>query len=159
MDFVLVSSQSSLTATLSQLLSIPPTFYFYPSPSLPNCSADLAVILAVDFVLDRLRTAVNVLSDAFGCIIVDHLASGKGGGGGGGVGAGGNGVLHNSSSRGGGSSGGGGGLLRSSSSGPDPEGDFVAGVGEGRGGGGAGLLPGRRPPGGYVQLQEVHSTV
>lgn len=44
-------------------------------PPLPASSAalpDLASILAVDWLLDRLRTAVNLLGDAFGCVLVDH---------------------------------------------------------------------------------------
>ena len=50
-------------------------------------SVDLAVILAVDWLLDRCRTGVNLLSDGFGCVIVDHhlhqrhLAPAPGGGG------------------------------------------------------------------------------
>jgi solute carrier family 1 (glial high affinity glutamate transporter), member 2 len=40
---------------------------------LDQFSGDLAVILAADWLLDRLRTAVNLLSDGFGCVAVDHL--------------------------------------------------------------------------------------
>jgi Na+/H+-dicarboxylate symporter len=39
---------------------------------LDQFSGDLAVILAADWLLDRLRTAVNLLSDGFGCVVVDH---------------------------------------------------------------------------------------
>ena len=35
--------------------------------------ADLAVILAIDWLLDRIRTTVNLLSDGFGCLVVDHM--------------------------------------------------------------------------------------
>jgi len=39
---------------------------------LKQCSGDLAVILAADWLLDRLRIAVNLFSDGFGCVVVDH---------------------------------------------------------------------------------------
>ena len=39
---------------------------------LDQFSGDLAVILAADWFLDRLRTAVNLLSDGFGIVVVDH---------------------------------------------------------------------------------------
>jgi Na+/H+-dicarboxylate symporter len=39
---------------------------------LDQFSGDLAVILAADWLLDRLRTAVNLLSDGFGIVVVDH---------------------------------------------------------------------------------------
>ena len=39
---------------------------------LDQYSGDLAVILALDWLLDRVRTAVNLLSDAFGCVCVDY---------------------------------------------------------------------------------------
>eukprot|EP00884_Botryococcus_braunii_P019438 jgi/Botrbrau1/6178/Bobra.0344s0018.1 len=42
--------------------------------SLDRFAGDLAVILAVDWLLDRCRTAVNVMGDAFAALIVDHLA-------------------------------------------------------------------------------------
>ena len=37
-------------------------------------STDVALILAVDWLLDRFRTAINVLGDAFGAGIVAHLS-------------------------------------------------------------------------------------
>merc|ERR1712002_969373 len=37
-------------------------------------STDVALILAVDWLLDRFRTAINVLGDAFGAGIVYHLS-------------------------------------------------------------------------------------
>ena len=40
--------------------------------SLDQFAADLAVILAVDWLLDRFRTAINVLGDAFGVVLIDH---------------------------------------------------------------------------------------
>lgn len=40
---------------------------------LDQFSGDLAVILAVDWILDRLRTLVNLMGDAFGCVVVDSL--------------------------------------------------------------------------------------
>lgn len=40
--------------------------------SLDQFAADLAVILAVDWLLDRCRTAINVLGDAFGVVLIDH---------------------------------------------------------------------------------------
>jgi hypothetical protein len=39
----------------------------------PAPLADLAAILAVDWLLDRVRTCVNLLGDAYGCVMVDHL--------------------------------------------------------------------------------------
>ena len=39
--------------------------------SLDQFASDLAVILAVDWLLDRCRTAVNVLGDAFGVVLID----------------------------------------------------------------------------------------
>ena len=41
--------------------------------SLDRFAADLAVILALDWLLDRCRTAVNLLGDAFGVVLIDHL--------------------------------------------------------------------------------------
>lgn len=41
--------------------------------SLDQSASDLAVILATDWLLDRCRTAVNVLGDAFGVVVVDSL--------------------------------------------------------------------------------------
>jgi Na+/H+-dicarboxylate symporter len=41
--------------------------------SLDRFAGDLAVILAVDWFLDRCRTAVNVMGDAFAALVVDHL--------------------------------------------------------------------------------------
>lgn len=43
---------------------------------LEEFASDLAIILAVDWLLDRCRTAVNTLSDAFGTVIVDHACKG-----------------------------------------------------------------------------------
>ena len=37
-------------------------------------STDVALILAVDWLLDRFRTAINVLGDAIGAGIVYHLS-------------------------------------------------------------------------------------
>jgi Na+/H+-dicarboxylate symporter len=41
--------------------------------SLDRFAADLAVILALDWLLDRCRTAINLLGDAFGVVLIDHL--------------------------------------------------------------------------------------
>ena len=41
--------------------------------SLDRFASDLAVILAIDWLLDRLRTVVNLMSDCFAVVIVDHL--------------------------------------------------------------------------------------
>lgn len=41
--------------------------------SLDQFASDLAVILAVDWLLDRCRTAINVLGDAFGVVLIDHM--------------------------------------------------------------------------------------
>ncbi|XP_075262882.1 excitatory amino acid transporter 2-like isoform X1 [Convolutriloba macropyga] len=38
---------------------------------------DIVLILSVDWLLDRLRTSVNVLGDAYGAGIVDHFCQGK----------------------------------------------------------------------------------
>jgi hypothetical protein len=126
-----------------------------PLGSLPPPHADLAVILAMDWLLDRIRTTVNLLSDAYGCLIVDHLLQRskwrERGGGGDELSAGG----------GGGSEG--------------ALGGFQAEAEEGRGGGGAGLerglphgaaqqvgpssghgkLLGTRKGPGYVQLEDM----
>ena len=50
------------------LCCLPPT---QPDPTQPL--ADLAAILAIDWLLDRVRTCVNLLGDAYGCVMVDHL--------------------------------------------------------------------------------------
>lgn len=42
--------------------------------SLDRFAGDLAVILALDWLLDRCRTAINLLGDAYGVMLVDHLA-------------------------------------------------------------------------------------
>ncbi|KAG2449467.1 hypothetical protein HYH02_005612 [Chlamydomonas schloesseri] len=72
---------------------------------LQQYAGDIAIILAVDWFLDRCRTVVNVLGDSFGTVIIDHHARswvapesdaavagakghGTGGGGGGGGGGG-----------------------------------------------------------------------
>jgi Na+/H+-dicarboxylate symporter len=34
---------------------------------------DLSLLLTVDWLLDRIRTSVNVLGDGFGCGIISHL--------------------------------------------------------------------------------------
>lgn len=41
--------------------------------SLDRYASDLAVILAIDWLLDRCRTAVNLLGDSYGVLVVDHL--------------------------------------------------------------------------------------
>ena len=41
---------------------------------LDQYAGDLAVVLAIDWLLDRCRTAVNILSDCFAVIVVDHVA-------------------------------------------------------------------------------------
>ena len=41
--------------------------------SLDQFASDLAVILAIDWLLDRCRTAVNVLGDAFGVVVINSL--------------------------------------------------------------------------------------
>merc|ERR1712096_546709 len=38
---------------------------------------DVTIILAVDWLLDRFRTAINVLGDSIGAGIVDHLSKGE----------------------------------------------------------------------------------
>lgn len=40
---------------------------------LDRFAGDVAVILAVDWLLDRCRTVVNVMGDAFAALVVDHL--------------------------------------------------------------------------------------
>lgn len=41
--------------------------------SLERFAADLAIVLAVDWMLDRCRTAVNLMSDALAVVVVDYL--------------------------------------------------------------------------------------
>lgn len=41
---------------------------------LDRYASDLSMIFAIDWALDRVRTVVNVLSDAFGAAIVQHMA-------------------------------------------------------------------------------------
>ncbi|GLC48509.1 hypothetical protein PLESTB_000105800 [Pleodorina starrii] len=41
---------------------------------LEQFAGDIAIILAVDWFLDRCRTVVNVLGDSFGTVIIDHHA-------------------------------------------------------------------------------------
>ena len=41
--------------------------------SLDQYAGDLAVILAIDWLLDRCRTAINLLGDSYGVLVVDHL--------------------------------------------------------------------------------------
>lgn len=41
--------------------------------SLDQFASDLAVILAIDWLLDRCRTAVNVMGDAFAVVLVDSM--------------------------------------------------------------------------------------
>ncbi|PNH00024.1 Excitatory amino acid transporter 2 [Tetrabaena socialis] len=41
---------------------------------LQQFAGDIAIILAVDWFLDRCRTVVNVLGDSFGTVIIDHHA-------------------------------------------------------------------------------------
>ncbi|KAG2433247.1 hypothetical protein HXX76_008316 [Chlamydomonas incerta] len=43
---------------------------------LEQFAGDIAIILAVDWFLDRCRTVVNVLGDSFGTVIIDHHARG-----------------------------------------------------------------------------------
>ena len=43
--------------------------------SLDQFASDLAVILAIDWLLDRCRTAVNILGDALGVVLVDRLCT------------------------------------------------------------------------------------
>ena len=38
-------------------------------------AGDLAVILAIDWFLDRCRTTVNLLGDSYGTVIIHHLSS------------------------------------------------------------------------------------
>ena len=50
----------------------PPPYLPHTTPITPPLApSDLAAILAVDWLLDRCRTAVNLLSDGFGCVVVD----------------------------------------------------------------------------------------
>lgn len=41
--------------------------------NLDQYATDLAVILAIDWLLDRCRTAVNLLGDSYAVLVVDHL--------------------------------------------------------------------------------------
>lgn len=41
--------------------------------SLDRFAGDLAIILALDWLLDRCRTAINLLGDAYGVVLIDHL--------------------------------------------------------------------------------------
>ena len=41
--------------------------------SLDQFASDLAVILAIDWLLDRCRTAVNVMGDTFGVVLIDSM--------------------------------------------------------------------------------------
>ena len=50
---------------------------FVQAVSLEQFASDLAVILAVDWLLDRCRTAVNLMSDALAVVMVDHLCRTK----------------------------------------------------------------------------------
>lgn len=43
---------------------------------LGRLSGDLALILSLDWLLDRCRTVVNLLGDAFGTVLVDALCGG-----------------------------------------------------------------------------------
>lgn len=45
--------------------------------SLEQFASDLAVILAVDWLLDRCRTAVNLMSDALAVVAVDSICRSK----------------------------------------------------------------------------------
>ena len=40
---------------------------------LDRFAGDLAIILALDWLLDRCRTVTNILGDAFGVVLIDHL--------------------------------------------------------------------------------------
>ena len=39
------------------------------------CQADLSIIFTIDWALDRVRTVCNVMSDAFGAAIVQHVSA------------------------------------------------------------------------------------
>ena len=57
-----------------QLCSV--TGYYLPcmqAASLDRFAGDLAIILALDWLLDRCRTAINLLGDAYGVVLIDHL--------------------------------------------------------------------------------------
>ena len=43
--------------------------------SLDRFAGDLAIILALDWLLDRCRTVVNLLGDSFGVMLIHHLSS------------------------------------------------------------------------------------
>lgn len=49
---------------------------FSQAVGLDRFASDLAVVLALDWLLDRCRTAINLLGDAFGVVLIDHLAGG-----------------------------------------------------------------------------------
>ena len=61
-----------------QRVSIPPTnsvsHVCAQAVQLDQFATDIAIILAIDWFLDRCRTVVNVLGDAFGTVIMDHYA-------------------------------------------------------------------------------------
>jgi len=72
----------SLTATLASIgaASIPSAglvmmILVLTAVGLPV--SDISLIVAVDWLLDRIRTSVNVLGDSFGAGIVDHLSRGE----------------------------------------------------------------------------------
>jgi Na+/H+-dicarboxylate symporter len=41
--------------------------------SLDRFAGDLAIILALDWLLDRCRTVINLLGDSFGVMLIHHL--------------------------------------------------------------------------------------
>ena len=41
--------------------------------SLGRFATDLGAVLAIDWLLDRCRTAINLLSDSLGVVLIDHL--------------------------------------------------------------------------------------
>ncbi|KAL3086607.1 hypothetical protein niasHT_037733 [Heterodera trifolii] len=59
-----------LTALELLTISVTTTVASIGSGSVP---ADLSLLLTVDWLLDRIRTSVNVLGDGFGCGIVSHM--------------------------------------------------------------------------------------
>lgn len=44
------------------------------SVGMAEYAGDVALVMTIDWFLDRCRTVVNVAGDAFGCVIVDHMA-------------------------------------------------------------------------------------
>ena len=42
---------------------------------LSEFASDIALVITVDWLLDRIRTVVNVEGDAFGVALVDHMAT------------------------------------------------------------------------------------